>query len=57
MTYPVLRDPRDKVQKLYSVEGIPTSFLYDRDGNLVAEAMDRRTGGQFLAILARVGLH
>ncbi len=54
--YPVLLDPTGKVSKLYSVEGIPMSFLYDRQGKLVAEAPDMRTHRQFLAMLAAAGI-
>lgn len=57
MTYPVLLDPGDKVHKLYSVEGIPMSFLYDAQGKLVAEAIDMRTREQFLGMLAKAGIH
>jgi peroxiredoxin len=55
--YPVLLDPGRKVYDLFSVEGIPESFLYDRDGKLVATAIDMRTRQQLLAMLARAGLH
>ena len=56
-TYPVLLDPGSKVHKLFVVEGIPKSFLYDREGKLVAEAIDMRTRQQFLGMLAQAGLH
>jgi hypothetical protein len=52
----VLLDPGRKVNKLYSVAGIPMSFVYNRSGKLVAESMDMRTRGQFLAMLAEAGL-
>jgi hypothetical protein len=39
------------------VEGIPKSFVYDRDGKIVATAIDMRTKQQFLAMLAKAGLH
>jgi peroxiredoxin len=55
-TYPVLLDPGRKVNELFVVEGIPKSFLYDRDGKLVAEAIDRRTKKQFLAMLKQAGM-
>jgi peroxiredoxin len=55
-TYPVLLDPGRKVNELFAVEGIPKSFLYDRGGNLVAQAIDRRTEQQFLAMLKQAGL-
>jgi len=54
--YPVLLDPGRKVNGLYSVAGIPMSFVYDRSGKLVAESMDMRTRKQFLAMLAEAGL-
>ncbi|HKT13503.1 MAG TPA: TlpA disulfide reductase family protein [Terriglobia bacterium] len=56
INYPILLDPEHQVNKLYSVAGIPMSFVYDRDGKLVAESMDMRTRGQFLAMLAEAGL-
>ena len=55
-TYPILLDPGSNVHKLFVVEGIPKSFLYDRDGKLAAEAIDMRTRGQFLEMLARAGI-
>ena len=36
MTYPVLLDPGSKVHKEFEVEGIPKSFVFDRDGKLVS---------------------
>jgi peroxiredoxin len=54
---PVLFDPDGKVHKLFHVEGIPRSFVFNRDGRLVAEAIDQRTQGQFFQMLARGGLH
>jgi len=38
------------------VEGIPKSFLFDRNGKMVAEAIDMRTRGQFLGMLRQAGL-
>jgi peroxiredoxin len=55
--YPVLLDPGRKVNDLFEVEGIPKSFVYDRDGKLVAQSIDMRTQHQFLAMLERAGLH
>ena len=56
MTYPVLLDPRREVSALFAVDGIPASFVYDRSGKLVAEALDMRTQGQFLKMLGQAGL-
>ncbi|PYS60968.1 MAG: hypothetical protein DMF74_17310, partial [Acidobacteria bacterium] len=56
-SYPVLLDPGRKVTDLFRIEGIPKTFVYDRDGKLVSEAIDMRTRGQFLEMLAQAGLH
>jgi peroxiredoxin len=56
MTYPILLDPGDNVNKLFAVEGIPKTFVYGRDGHLVTESIDMRTRRQFLAMLAQAGL-
>ena len=56
VSYPVLLDPGRTVNKLFDVEGIPKSFVYNREGKLVAQAIDMRTEQQFLAMLAQAGL-
>ncbi len=56
ISYPVLLDPGRKVNELFQVEGIPKSFVYDRESKLVAQAIDMRTQRQFLAMLAEAGL-
>lgn len=56
ITYPVMLDPGRKVHELFQVEGIPKSFVYDREGNLVAQSIDMRTRGQFQEMLAAAGL-
>jgi peroxiredoxin len=53
ISYPVLLDPGGKVHALYQIEGLPRSFVYDRDGNLVATALDMRTRAQFQEMLAQ----
>ena len=55
-TFPVLLDPGGKVGAAFNVEGIPKSFLFDRGGKLVAQAIDMRTERQFLAMLQQAGL-
>ena len=55
-TYPILLDSGRKVNELFVIEGIPKSFVYDREGRLVAQAIDMRTGKQFLEMLALSGL-
>ena len=56
VTYPILLDPGRKVNELFRIDGIPKSFLYDRSGKMVSSAIDMRTQGQFLGMLAQVGL-
>jgi peroxiredoxin len=55
--YPILLDPGRKVEEQFAVEGIPKSFGYDREGKLVAQAIDMRTMGQFLKMLHEAGLN
>ena len=56
ISYPVLLDPGRKVNEAFVVEGIPKSFVYDRDGKLVAQSIDMRTRSQFQQMLAQAGL-
>ncbi len=56
VSFPVLLDPGRKVNEMFVVEGIPKSFVYDREGNLVAQSIDMRTQKQFLEMLAKAGL-
>ncbi|MGB8771541.1 MAG: TlpA disulfide reductase family protein [Candidatus Korobacteraceae bacterium] len=56
ISYPILLDPGRKVNELFQVEGIPKSFVYDRDGKLVAQSIDMRTQKQFLEMLGQAGL-
>ncbi len=57
ITFPVLLDVGRKVHEDFGVEGIPKSFVYDRDGKLVATAIDMRTQSQLRAMLAKAGLN
>jgi len=54
---PVLIDSDGKVFRMFHIEGIPRTFLFNRQGKLVAEAIDQRTQRQFLAMLAKTDLH
>jgi peroxiredoxin len=56
VSFPVLLDPGRKVNEMFVVEGIPKSFLYDREGKLVAQSIDMRTQKQFLEMLGKAGL-
>jgi peroxiredoxin len=56
VSFPVLLDPERKVNEMFVVEGIPKSFVYDREGKLVAQSIDMRTQKQFLQMLGKAGL-
>jgi peroxiredoxin len=56
VTYPILLDPGGKVHAQFEIAGIPRSFVFDRDGKLVAQSIDMRTQKQFLEMLAQAGL-
>jgi len=56
ISYPVLLDPGRKVNDAFVVEGIPKSFVYNREGKLVAQSIDMRTRNQFQEMLAQAGL-
>lgn len=56
VSYPVLLDPDRKVNDRLRVQGIPKTFIFDRQGHLAAQSMDMRTQGQFLKMLAQAGL-
>jgi peroxiredoxin len=55
-TYPVLLDSKHEINRRFEIEGIPKTFIYDRQGKLVAQAIDMRTRRQFLDLLAEAGL-
>jgi putative ABC transport system substrate-binding protein len=47
LTFPLVLDPTGKINALYGVIGLPTTFLIDRDGRVVALAIGPRNwGGQ-----------
>ncbi|HET6177467.1 MAG TPA: TlpA disulfide reductase family protein [Candidatus Sulfotelmatobacter sp.] len=56
ISYPVVLDPGRKANDHFVVEGIPKSFVYDRDGKMVAQSIDMRTRNQFLEMLGQAGL-
>jgi peroxiredoxin len=52
----VLLDPGRKVAKQFHVDGIPKTFVFNREGKLVGVAIDQTGERQFLAMLAKAGL-
>jgi peroxiredoxin len=53
---PVLIDEDGAVTKEFHVVGLPRTFVFDRQGKLVSEAIDMRTRRQFFDMLAHAGL-
>ncbi|HWR17806.1 MAG TPA: TlpA disulfide reductase family protein [Terriglobales bacterium] len=56
LTYPILLDNGRKVNDAFQIDGIPKTFVYDRQGKLVAQAIDMRTRDQFKRMLAKAGV-
>jgi thiol-disulfide isomerase/thioredoxin len=53
----ILFDPDSKVHKEFHIEGIPRTYVFDRDGKLIGETIDQGTWKQFITILAKTDLH
>ena len=54
---PILFDSEGKVHKQFHIDGIPRTFVFDRQGKLVAEAIDQCSQRQFLVMLSNTDLH
>lgn len=55
-SFPVLLDPGRTVAERFRVDGIPKSFIFDREGKLVAQSIDMRTRQQFVEMLKQAGV-
>ena len=53
----VVLDPGGKVHRAFHITGIPRTFLFGRDGKLLAVAIDQRSRRQFLEMLSKTDLH
>jgi thiol-disulfide isomerase/thioredoxin len=53
----VLFDHGGKVNRQFFIEGIPKTFIFDRDGKLIGETIDECTRKQFLEMLSKTDLH
>ena len=53
----VVLDPGGKVHHAFHITGIPKSFLFGRDGTLLAVAIDQRSRRQLLEMLSKTDLH
>ena len=47
VSYPILLDPGRKVNEQFHVDGIPKSFVYNRQGKLAAQAIDSAPSASF----------
>jgi peroxiredoxin len=56
LSYPVLLDSGRKTADAFHVGGIPKTFVFNREGKLVAQSIDMRTQRQFLNMLSAAGL-
>jgi peroxiredoxin len=54
---PILFDPDKKVAAQFHITGLPKTFVFNRDGKLIAEAIDQCTQNQFLELLSKTDLH
>lgn len=54
---PVLIDMGGQVFHQFHISGIPRTFLFDRNGKLIAEAIDQCSQRQFLVMLSKTDLH
>jgi hypothetical protein len=50
-------DSGGAVHKRFHIEGIPKTFVFNRDGTIIAEAIDRCVMRQFLQMLSQTDLH
>ncbi len=55
-TFPILLDPDREAHEAFGVEGVPKSFVFDRDGKLAAQAIEMRSERQFKEMLKSAGL-
>jgi len=53
----IVLDPGGKVHQAFHTTGIPRTFLFGRDGKLLAVAIDQRSRRQFLEMLSKTDLH
>ena len=55
-TFPILLDRERKTFDEFDVTGVPKTFVFGRDGHLVAQAIDKCSGTQFRAMLKAAAL-
>ena len=57
LSFPLLIDLDDTVKKQFRVVGVPKTFLYDREGRLAGQTLDRPTASGWVELLHLAGLH
>jgi peroxiredoxin len=57
LSFPLLIDPDDKIKNQFRVVGIPKTFLYDREGNLAGQTLDRPNMSGWIDLLRLAGLN
>jgi peroxiredoxin len=57
LSFPLLIDPDDKVKKQFRVAGIPKTLLYNREGHLAGQTLDRPNTSGWLELLRLAGLN
>jgi peroxiredoxin len=55
-TFAILLDRERKTFDEFDVTGVPQTFVFDREGHLVAQAIDKCNGAQFRSMLHSAGL-
>jgi peroxiredoxin len=55
-TFPILLDRERKAFDEFDVTGVPKTFVFDREGHLVAQAIDKCSVAQFRSMLKAAGL-
>ena len=56
VTFPVLRDPEDKISEKYGIIGIPRTLIVDKDGMVRVDITGEGEFEQFKEHLKKVGL-
>jgi peroxiredoxin len=55
-TFPILLDHERKTFDEFDVDDVPKTFVFDREGHLVAQAIDKCSATQFRSMLKAAGL-
>lgn len=56
LTFPILLDPGSKVEDMYQIQGLPTSFFLDKDGVIRAVQIGILSDGKLSENLEKIGI-